>query len=189
MAERLPFGQITPVARPLSTYLSAREQSNTPQAAKPYDINTRASLNTVQPGNGGNISSQADPGKRLAQTMEALQPFNRALTSAVVTGAQVYATNQIDAGYADARNEFARAQLVMQQQQEAAATNAGSQITQLEKVDPVAAILLQDANPGSRSAGGAPLRRSQAVKWMTASRVHWAHASANWPACRLAVAS
>jgi len=147
MAERLPFGQITPVAKPLSTYLSARAQSNTPEAARPSAINTQASLSTVQPGNGGNIASQARPGRGFAEVAEALGPFNRALTSAVMTGAQLYATNQIDAGYEEARNQYGRAQLVLQQQQEAAATNAGSQITQLEKVDPVAAILLEDANP------------------------------------------
>lgn len=147
MAERLPFGQVTPVARPLDTYIQPSAQESLARPAQPSEVRASGGLRAINTGGGGVIRSQADPGRNLQATAEALAPFNRALTTTLTTGVGMLKAQQIDAGYIEAQNEYARAQLVMQQQAEVSATNAASQITQLEKVDPVAAILLKDANP------------------------------------------
>lgn len=54
---------------------------------------------------------------------------------------------QIEEGYYDAKNELAKATLSLQVQAEAGAADAASQISQLEKVDPTAAQLLNESNP------------------------------------------
>lgn len=147
MAERLPFGQVTPVAKPLDTYIQPSAQESLARPAQPSEVRASGGLRAINTGGGGVIRSQADPGRNLQATAEALAPFNRALTQTLTVGVGMVKAQQIDAGYIEAQNEYARAQLVMQQQAEVSATNAASQITQLEKVDPVAAILLKDANP------------------------------------------
>lgn len=147
MAERLPFGQVTPVARPLDSYIQPSAQQNVAKPAAPSEIQVTGGLRSVQTGGGGSIASQADPGRNLRAVAQALTPFNRALTTTLTGGAVMLKAQQIDAGYIEAQNEYAKAQLILQQQSEVSATNAASQITQLEKVDPVAAILLKDANP------------------------------------------
>ncbi len=147
MAERLPFGQVTPVARPLDSFIQPSAQQNVPKPAAPSEIQVSGGLRAISGGGGGSIASQADPGRNLRAVAEALTPFNRALTTTLTGGAVMLKAQQIDAGYIEAQNEYAKAQLILQQQSEVSATNAASQITQLEKVDPVAAILLKDANP------------------------------------------
>jgi rare lipoprotein A (peptidoglycan hydrolase) len=147
MAERLPFGQVNPVAKPLDTYIQPAAQNGLAKPAQPSEIQVTGGLRAIGTDGGGVIRSQADPGRNLQATAEALAPFNRALTTTLTTGVGMLKAQQIDAGYIEAQNEYARAQLVMQQQAEVSATNAASQVTQLEKVDPVAAILLKDANP------------------------------------------
>jgi hypothetical protein len=147
MAERLPFGQVTPVARPLDSFIQPSAQQGLAKPATPSEIQVSGGLRAIETGNGGNIASQADPGRNLRAVAEALTPFNRALTTTLTGGAVMLKAQQIDAGYIEAQNEYAKAQLILQQQSEVSATNAASQITQLEKVDPVAAILLKDANP------------------------------------------
>jgi murein DD-endopeptidase MepM/ murein hydrolase activator NlpD len=147
MAERLPFGQVNPVAKPLDTYIQPSAQNSLAKPAQPSEIQVTGGLRAIGTSGGGVIRSQADPGRNLQATAEALAPFNRALTTTLTAGVGMLKAQQIDAGYIEAQNEYARAQLVMQQQAEVSATNAASQITQLEKVDPVAAILLKDANP------------------------------------------
>lgn len=147
MAERLPFGQVTPVARPLDSFIQPSAQQNVPKPAAPSEIQVSSGLRAISGGGGGSIASQADPGRNLRAVARALTPFNRALTTTLTGGAVMLKAQQIDAGYIEAQNEYAKAQLILQQQSEVSATNAASQITQLEKVDPVAAILLKDANP------------------------------------------
>lgn len=143
MAERLPFGQLTPAARPIGAFIApAREDTAGP--AKPQYATSDIRINTIQRASEGNVQGF----NQAQQLAEAIAPFNRALTSLLTEGAVALKKNAIEDGYYDEiRNQQARATLSLQMQQEAGAANAAGQITQLEKVDPPGAALLREANP------------------------------------------
>jgi hypothetical protein len=143
MADRLPFGQLTPAARPINAFI-APAQTNTPDAARPQLIQTDIRINTIQRQSEGNVQgfNQAE------QLAQAIAPFNRALTGLLTEGVVALKNNQIEAGYYDElKNQQARGMLSLQMQQEAGAANAAGQISQLEKVDPPGAAMLREANP------------------------------------------
>ena len=144
MAERLPFGQLTPAARPIGAFVSPG-QSNTAGAARPSEMpSANLNIQTIQRQNGGNVAGY----NQGLQVAEAIAPFNRALTSVLTTGFTMLKENQIEAGYYDElKNQQARGLLSLQNQAEAGAANAAGQITQLEKVDPPGAALLRESNP------------------------------------------
>ena len=144
MAERLPFGQLTPAARPIGAFVSPG-QSNTAGAARPSELpSANLNIQTIQRQNGGNVAGY----NQGLQVAEALAPFNRGLTNLLTTGFVMLKENQIEAGYYDElRNKQARGLLSLQNQSEAGASNAAGQITQLEKVDPPGAALLRESNP------------------------------------------
>jgi hypothetical protein len=143
MADRLPFGQLTPAARPINAFI-APAQTNTPDAARPQPIQTDIRINTIQRQSEGNVQgfNQAE------QLAQAIAPFNRALTGLLTEGVVALKNTQIEAGYYDElKNQQARGMLSLQMQQEAGAANAAGQISQLEKVDPPGAAMLREANP------------------------------------------
>ena len=144
MAERLPFGQLTPAARPIGAFISPG-QSNTAGAARPSEMpSANLNIQTIQRQNGGNVAGY----NQGLQVAEAVAPFNRALTKVLSTGYNMFRDNQIESGYYDElENQRARGLLSLQMQQEAGAANAAGQITKLEKVDQPGAALLREANP------------------------------------------
>lgn len=143
MADRLPFGQLTPAARPIGAFVSpAREDVAGP--AKPQYATGDLRINTIQRASEGNVQGF----NQAQQLAEAIAPFNRALTSLLTEGAVALKQNAIESGYYDEiRNQQARGMLSLQMQQEAGAANAAGQITQLERVDPPGAAMLREANP------------------------------------------
>jgi hypothetical protein len=143
MAERLPFGEIRPMARPIGAFINPAN----PQlagVARPELLSSPKGINTVQQGSGGNVQGFNE----FAQIADALGPFNRQLSQLMETGIKTYVSNKIDEGYYDElKNQQVRATLSLQDQQEVGAARAASMQTQLEKVDPPAAQLLRDSNP------------------------------------------
>ena len=83
----------------------------------------------------------------LAEVVEALGPLNKNLTTVYADAYRMGATQQIQAGYAEAANQGALAMRGLQEQQEAGAADAAADITALDRTDPVAADLLRESNP------------------------------------------
>lgn len=144
MADRnLPLGQITPVARPIGAFVQAA-QAQPAAPARPVQLDNPSGVSAIQIGARGNVAgfNQYD------QLATALAPFNKALMNVAGQGYLSLRKGQIEEGYyAELKNQQAKATLSLQVQAEAGAADAASQIGQLEKVDPVAAQLLNESNP------------------------------------------
>ena len=141
--DRLFKGQIRPAAQPIGAFINPA-QFNTPNAANRPSIGRVSQIATIQRAGTTNVAgfNQAD------QIAKSLGAFNRELTKMANTGLQLYAQNQIDAGYnEELKNAQVRASLVLQEQQEMGAQQAAEQQTALAKVDPIGASLLREANP------------------------------------------
>lgn len=83
----------------------------------------------------------------MAEIVDALGPLNKNLATVYADAYKMGATQQIQAGYAEAANQGALAMRGLQEQQEAGAADAAADITALDRTDPVAADLLREANP------------------------------------------
>jgi hypothetical protein len=144
MADRnLPAGQITPVARPIGAFVQAA-QSQPAAPARPVQFDSPTGISTIQIQSSGNVAGS----NQFAQLAEALAPFNKALIQTAGAGYLALREGQIeDAYYDELKNQRAKGMLSLQVQAEAGAANAASQIGQLQKVDPVAASLLNESNP------------------------------------------
>ena len=143
MAERLPFGEIRPGAKPINSFVDP----GTPQiagATRPELLSSPKGISTVQTASSGNVQGF----NQFAQIAEALTPFNRQLSQLMETGIKTYVSGKIEEGYYDElKNQQVRATLSLQNQQEVGAARAADMQGQLEKVDPPAAQLLRDSNP------------------------------------------
>lgn len=144
MADRnLPLGQITPVARPIGAFVQAA-QPEPAAPARPVQLDNPSGISTIQIGARGNVAGF----NQYEQLATALAPFNKALMDVAGQGYLSLRKGQIEEGYyAELKNQQAKATLSLQVQAEAGAADAASQIGQLEKVDPVAAQLLNESNP------------------------------------------
>jgi hypothetical protein len=143
MAERLPFGEIRPGARPIGAFVNPGSVQ-VAAAARPESMPVVSGFNAIQQGGQGNVQGY----NQFAQIAEALAPFSKGLTQLVETGVTSYAKGKIEEGYYDElKNIQQRSILGLQMQQEQGAANAAGTITQLEKVDPPAAQLLRESNP------------------------------------------
>ena len=141
--DRLFKGQIRPAAQPIGSFINPA-QFNTPNAANRPSIGRVSQIATIQRAGTTNVAgfNQAE------QIAKSLGAFNRELTKMANTGLELYAQNQIDAGYnEELKNAQVRASLVLQEQQEMGAQQAAEQQTALAKVDPIGASLLREANP------------------------------------------
>jgi hypothetical protein len=143
MAERLPFGEIRPGARPIGAYIQAAQQ-NVAGAARPQMLENPSGISTIQRASTPSVNSPNE----FAQIAEALAPFSRELGQVLEKGYLSYAKGKIEEGYyAELKNQSVRAQMGLQYQQEQGAANASGVVSKLQKVDPPAAQLLQEANP------------------------------------------
>jgi hypothetical protein len=144
MADRnLPLGQITPVARPIGAFVQAA-QSQPAAPARPVQLDNPTGISTIQIQGRGNVAGF----NQFEQLASALAPFNKALMETAGAGYLALRKGQIEEGYYDElKNQRAKGMLSLQVQAETGAANAASQIGQLEKVDPIAASLLNEANP------------------------------------------
>lgn len=144
MAERiLPFGQVTPTARPIGAFVQPGEQ-NTAAPARPVELPAARGIDTLQISGTTNVQGF----NQFEQLATALAPFSGRLLETAAVGFESYAKGKIEEGYyKELKNEAARAQLSLQVQAETGAADAASQIGQLQKTDPEAAQLLRDSNP------------------------------------------
>lgn len=143
MADRLPFGEIRPAARPIGAFIQPGQQ-NVAGAARPQMLDNPSGIQTIQRASGGNVQGF----NQFEQLAAALAPFSRALMDLGATHVISRAKSGIEEGYyAELKNQSARAQMGLQLQQEQGAANAAGTIGALQKVDPPAAELLRETNP------------------------------------------
>ena len=143
MADRmLPFGQVTPTARPIGAFVQAAQQ-DTPGPARPAELPAARGIDTLQQSGTTNVQGF----NQFQQLAAALAPFSQAVMRTAETGFENYAKGKIEEGYYRAQNQAARAQLSLQVQAETGAADAASTIGQLQKRDPEAAQLLKESNP------------------------------------------
>ena len=144
MADKiLPFGQITPVARPIGAFVQPAER-NIAAPAKPSLLGAPDGVTTMQMGSGGSVQGYNE----YQQLATALSPFADTLVKFGEQGYLNYAQGNIEQGYYDElKNQRAKASLSLQVQKEAGAANAASTIGELQKTDPEGAQLLKDSNP------------------------------------------
>lgn len=143
MADRmLPFGQVTPTARPIGAFVQAAQQ-DTPGPARPAELPAARGIDTLQQSGTTNVQGF----NQFQQLAAALAPFSQAVMKTAETGFENYAKGKIEEGYYRAQNQAARAQLSLQVQAETGAADAASTIGQLQKRDPEAAQLLKESNP------------------------------------------
>lgn len=143
---QLPLGQIVPAAKPLSTFIQpGREQ--VAGAARPTGISGISGVSTVQQRGRGNVQGF----NSFRDLQQALEPFTREAVKAATSFALLDVQGKIKEGYSQ---EYARLQnqstigaVQLQNDLEVGAADAAQEIGELQKVDPVAAELLIDANP------------------------------------------
>ncbi len=148
--KQLPFGQITPVAKPLGSFITPG-QKQTAGAAKPSMIGGVPQIATLQRGSQGNVQGY----NQFQQLSEALGPFTQNLIAAGTNAYLDYGKRRIEKGFDDAtefarkqaENEIAKAKLSLQIQEEKSAGNVAAQIGALWKIDQEAAELLKTTNP------------------------------------------
>jgi hypothetical protein len=146
--KQLPFGQITPVAKPLGSFITPG-QKQTAGAAKPSLIGSVPQIATLQRGSQGNVQGY----NQFQQLSEALGPFTQNLVKAGAAVYENYARTNMEIGrkntpeYLQARNELEKAKLSLQVQQEKGLADSMSAIDVLRKTDPDAAALLEVTNP------------------------------------------
>ena len=148
--KQLPFGQITPVAKPLGSFITPG-QKQTAGAAKPSMIGSVPQIATLQRGSQGNVQGY----NQFQQLSEALGPFTQNLIAAGTNAYMAYGQRRIEKGFNDAtefarkqaENEIAKAKLSLQVQEEKSAGNVAAQIGALWKIDQEAAVLLKTTNP------------------------------------------
>ena len=144
MADKnLPLGQITPVARPIGAFVQAA-QSQPAAPARPVQLDNPLGISTIGTQGSGNVAGY----NQFDQLATALAPFSKSLMTMAGEGYVSYAKGKIEEGYYDQlKNQRAKAMVSLQVQAETGAADAASQIGQLQKVDPVAAQLLDESNP------------------------------------------
>tara|TARA_Y100001938_G_scaffold138304_1_gene203573 strand:+ start:3278 stop:6136 length:2859 start_codon:yes stop_codon:yes gene_type:complete len=141
--KQLPFGQITPVAKPLGAFI-VPGQKQTAGAAKPSMIGSVPQIAAIQKGSQGNVQGY----NQFQQLAQALGPFTTNLVQAGTSAYLDYGRRKIESGYEDViKNELAKAKLSLQIQEETSAGNVAAKIGALWKIDQEAAELLKSSHP------------------------------------------
>lgn len=138
MAERLPGGQIQPVAQPVNLFVRPMERAIR-GAAQPAGIPRVGSIEVINQGNGGNVQGV----NNLEALAAALVPFNAKLREVVGTGLMAQAQGQYQKG----QNEAARAAVLVNQQRMASMREYNSETRKVEGQDPIAAMAMDQVNP------------------------------------------
>ena len=137
--EQLPLGQIQPAARPVSAFI----QPGLIQPARPAEPQslrlTNDNIGLVNTPAKQNIAGY-DQGEQFAR---ALAPFSEKLTSLLNYGAQLYASNE----YRQGQNEALKAYTLANRQMMASADQYAAENRALERRDPIAAMMMDRANP------------------------------------------
>ena len=137
--EQLPLGQIQPAARPVSAFI----QPGLIQPARPAEPQslrlTNDSIGLVNTPAKQSIAGY-DQGEQFAR---ALAPFSEKLTSLLNYGVQLYASNE----YRQGQNEALKAYTLANRQMMASADQYAAENRALERRDPIAAMMMDRANP------------------------------------------
>ena len=141
--ERLFNNQIRPQAQPISSFVQP-QQFRRANASQPSQLSNVSTI--VQSQQAGRQSVQGF--NQIEQLANSLAPFSKFLNKGLNQGFKMYAVGNIEAGYYDElKNQTERSKLQLQLNQENGAEEEAAVRTQLEKVDPVGASLLREANP------------------------------------------
>ena len=142
--EQLPLGQIQPAARPVSSFVQPG-LIETPRPAQPQSLNlSNDRIGLVQTPGSPNVQGY-NQGEQLAR---ALAPFSQNLTQLLNYGVQLYASNE----YQQGQNEALKAYSAANRQVMASADEYAAENRDLARQDPMAALLMDRANP-FRTAG------------------------------------
>lgn len=137
--EQLPLGQIQPAARPVSSFI----QPGLIQPARPAEPQSLRLTND----NIGLVNTPAKPNvagyDQGEQFARALAPFSEKLTSLLNYGVQLYASNE----YRQGQNEALKAYTLANRQMMASADQYAAENRALERRDPIAAMMMDRANP------------------------------------------
>jgi len=141
--ERLFNNQIRPQAQPITSFIQP-QQFRRANPSQPSLLGNVSTIVQSQQQSQGSVAGF----NQIEQLATSLAPFSKQLTKGIDRGFKLYATSNIEAGYyEEAKNQAERARLQMQINQEKGGEEAAALITQLDKMDPVGASLLREANP------------------------------------------
>ena len=138
MARELPQNQIRPAAQPVSAFLASTQQQVVAPAG-PIEIPRVQGVNVIQQGSGGSLAGV----NQFEQLASALAPFSARLTSLAATGLEAYAEGQVQKGL----NEAMRAKALLDAQQQQSAAEYAAENRRLDRVDPIAAMMMDRVNP------------------------------------------
>jgi hypothetical protein len=134
----LPQNQIIPAARPVDAFIRPAQQSIAAPAS-PQLMPNPSGIRMVAQGNGGNVAGF----NQFEQLAQALAPFSKELMQLAGNGVQLYATTEYEKG----RSEAMRAAVLANQQMLASGAQYAAENRKLDKVDPVAALMMDRVNP------------------------------------------
>ena len=136
--EDLPLNQITPAARPVDAFVQPAVQ----RPAAPAELKLMPNPSGIQligQSSGGSVEGV----NQLAELAGALAPFSRQLMELAGGGVKLYASSEYEKG----QNEAMRATVLANQQMLATASEYAAENRRLDKVDPVAALMMDRVNP------------------------------------------
>jgi len=147
--QRLQAGSLQPSANPVSSFLNFDANSKPAAPAQPSKLGQISRITGIQRGAMRDVQG-VNP---LQELSEALAP----LTKVADAGMQLYATNE----YKKGQNEILKAAANINRDQQQKSIAYAEQNRELDRQNPVAGILMDQANP-FRQAG----RVNQASKWV-----------------------
>jgi hypothetical protein len=147
--QRLQAGSLQPSANPVSSFLNFDANSKPAAPAQPSKLGQISRVTGIQRGAMRDVQG-VNP---LQELSEALAP----LTKVADAGMQLYATNE----YKKGQNEILKAAANINRDQQQKSVAYAEQNRELDRQNPVAGILMDQANP-FRQAG----RVNQASKWV-----------------------
>lgn len=147
--QRLQAGSLQPSANPVSSFLNFDANSKPAAPAQPSKLGQISRVTGIQRGAMRDVQG-VNP---LQELSEALAP----LTKLADTGLQLYATNE----YKQGQNEILKAAANINRDQQQKGIAYAEQNREVDRQNPVAGILMDQANP-FRQAG----RVNQASKWV-----------------------
>jgi hypothetical protein len=143
--KELPFGQITPVAKPIGAFATPGKR-NVADAARPTLLgDTQKIVRQQMMGVGSyqGYNKWQELSTALGNVGTQVTNFGGSLLSAMAAENESIGTKE---AYKAAQNQTARAMISLQDQNELAAGNAGALINKLEKIDPIGAELAETTN-------------------------------------------
>ena len=139
MTKELQKGNLVPAAKPVSSFLGWRK-NDPARPAQPALMPQPKGVNIIQRGNNMNVQGY----NNVAELAEALKP----LTDVVDAGMKLHASNE----YKKGQNEILKAAAQINRDQVIKGVEFAKENRALERVNPVAAVMMDEVNP-YRTAG------------------------------------